>query len=236
MHGLGRYYELCVTCAGEADPATGYFMNIKQIDQAVRTHAVPIIEQACIDRPETDPSLVLGEVLSPLNNALGNSVRTVEWKLTPYYSVGMSPRTLETAVIKQQFDLAAAHRLFAPTLSDEANRAVFGKCTNPRGHGHNYRLEPSVRVPLAPGGSRFTLADLERITARTLLDRFDHVHLNLDTSEFDQSKGGLNPTVENIARVFYQLLAPEIDKANTGAKLERITVWETDKTSCSFPD
>ena len=49
MRGLGRYYELRVECRGEADPQTGYFINIKQIDTAVRDHVLPALRLAVAD-------------------------------------------------------------------------------------------------------------------------------------------------------------------------------------------
>lgn len=241
MRGLGRFYELVVRCRGEVDATTGYFLNIKVIDRAVREWAVPVIERACHERPETDPAEVLRELLPGLSRGLGGVVESVRWNLSPYYSVEVSPMpaapSVPVVLIRQQFDFAAAHRLHAPALSDAENRSVFGKCNNPSGHGHNYRVEPCVAVRLDRPEPRFSLADVERLTARTLIDRFDHTHLNEDTREFAVgSPGGLNPSVENIAKVFFDLLAPAVASASAGsAELRSITVWETDKTSCTYP-
>lgn len=240
MRGLGRYYELDVRCRGEVDPATGYFLNIKEIDRAVRATTIPAIERACRERPGSEPADALRDLLPELNTALKGSLLSVRWRLTPYYSVEMSPASPSSiapvALLRQQFDFAAAHRLHAPDLSDEQNRAIFGKCNNPKGHGHNYRVEPCVEVPVGGSGPRFTLTDLERITAEIILNRFDHTHLNEDTREFDQrAAGGLNPSVENIAKVFFDLLGPAIERAGRHARLRSVTVWETDKTSCTYP-
>lgn len=240
MRGLGRYYELEVVCRGPVDGATGYFLNIKEIDQAVRRVCVPAIERACREDAGQAPAGVLGSVLGALDAALGGTVESVRWRLTPYYSIQMSTgrEMAGSAVLRQQFDFAAAHRLNVDGLSAEENRRVFGKCNNPNGHGHNYRFEPGVRVPVGAGGGRgpgFSLADLERLAARTILDRFDHTHLNMDTPEFDCAKGGLNPSVENIAKVFFDLLAPAIEAEGRGASLVSMTVWETDKTCATYP-
>lgn len=242
MRGLGRYYELDVLCRGDVDPRTGYFLNIKIIDEAVRSLCVPIIAQACCERPWVDPLVVLRELLQPLNQQLGGVVRRMTWHMTPYHAVSMSlpatasdSPTVEMATMTQQFDLAASHRLHAPGLSDAENRALFGKCNHPSGHGHNYRVEPSVEVPVTAFGSPFTLADLERVTSRVIVERFDHKHLNIDTPEFDSAHGGVNPSVENIAKVFFHLLAPAIEAEGKGARLAAMTVWETDKTRCRYP-
>lgn len=240
MRGLGRFYEMDVLCRGSVDERTGYFLNIKVIDDAVRSVCVPVIAQACRERPWIDPTVVLSELLGILNQALGGVVAELKWRLTPYYAVSMAitpgnpTPSPTTATLTQQFDLAASHRLHAIGMSDAENREVFGKCNHSSGHGHNYRVEPSVLVPVTPFGSPFTLADLERVTSREILERFDHKHLNLDLPEFDQASGGLNPSVENIAKVFFDRLAPAIDAEGKGAKLAAITVWETDKTRCRY--
>jgi 6-pyruvoyltetrahydropterin/6-carboxytetrahydropterin synthase len=237
MRGLGRYYELEVVCRGEVDGATGYFLNIKEIDRTVRSACVPLIARACVQQASVDPALVLGECVHALNAELGSSVESVRWRLTPYYSVQMATTSDMTgyALLRQQFDFAAAHRLNVDAMSAEENRRVFGKCNNLNGHGHNYRFEPCVKVRVGAGGMDFGLVDLERVAARTILDRFDHTHMNMDTPEFDCSRGGVNPSVENIAKVFFDLLAPAIARETKDATLVSMTVWETDKTSATYP-
>jgi 6-pyruvoyltetrahydropterin/6-carboxytetrahydropterin synthase len=69
----------------------------------------------------------------------------------------------------------------------------------------------------------------------TIIQRFDHKYLNVDTQEFRAEAGGLNPSVENIAKVCFDLLAPAIRRAAPGVELRSITVWETDRTSCTYP-
>ena len=129
-----------------------------------------------------------------------------------------------TTTLSCQFEFAAAHRLNDPDLTAEENLALFGKCNRPNGHGHNYRLEVAV---LPPHGPLFGMADLERVVAGPVLDRFDHRNLNVDCAEF----ATLNPTVENIAAVCFDLLRPML--AEEGVTLQRVTVWETAKTSAT---
>jgi 6-pyruvoyltetrahydropterin/6-carboxytetrahydropterin synthase len=235
FRGLARHYELDVTCRGTVHPTTGYLINIKDIDAAVRAAAIPLIAQACKDRPTVEPAGVLSEFLPALNSTLADSVQSVRWRLTPYYSVEMAPSAPAAAILRQRFEFAASHRLHSPSLSAEENRRVFGKCNNPTGHGHNYILEPAVAVTLdAQGRQPFALEDMERIVASAVIDRFDHMHLNIDVPQFDSgSGGGLNPSVENIARVSYDLLKNPIRQA--GGDLRSVTVWETEKTSCTYP-
>lgn len=237
MQGLGRYYELDIICRGEPDAVTGYLINIKDIDRAVRASVIPLIERACNEAPTSDPvSLMPGLcregaiALQPYRVRLSS----LRWRLTPTYSVEMNPGDSQIAVLRQQFDLAAAHRLHVPSLSDEQNRSTFGKCNNPAGHGHNYRVEVAVAVPTS-GPPALTLARLEEVVGRTIIDRFDHTHLSLDTPEFRMPEG-VNPSVENIAKVFFSLLAPEVVRASGGgATLRNLTVWETDRTCATYP-
>jgi 6-pyruvoyltetrahydropterin/6-carboxytetrahydropterin synthase len=237
MSGLGRFYALDVAASGDPDPITGYLLNIKDLDRAAHSAGVPVIERACEERPAVDPATVMPEVVAALADALGGAaLESVRWSLTPYYSVEMTPADTTHVTIRQSFDFAAAHRLHVASLSDEENRATFGHCNNPAGHGHNYRIEPAVRVALDTGGPAFTLADLERVTDDVILQRFDHTHLNQDTPEFRAESGGVTPSVENIARVFFELLAPAIaERSGADAELRSITVWETDRTSCTYP-
>src|SRR5690606_26662004 len=153
MRGLGRHYELDITCVGEPDAATGYLINIKHIDSAVRERAVPLLERACRGRPGAEPAELLPELLAALSGAIAAPVTAVRWRLTPYYCVEMHTAAPERFLMRQQFDFAAAHRLHVDSLSDAQNREIFGRCNNPSSHGHNYRLEPVVEAELSSRGA-----------------------------------------------------------------------------------
>lgn len=234
ISGLGRHYELDLHCRGEPDAKTGYLFDIKDIDRAVREIAIPVITEACNTRPHTQPAEILAGFLPRLNSALGAKLARITWRFSPYHSLEMSSAAPTSVLIRQKFDFAAAHRLHSPHLTEAQNREIFGKCNNPSGHGHNYQVEPCVAAPLNSSGPAFSVDALQDLTTRFIIDRFDHKHLNLDTAEFSD-RSGVTPTVENIARVFYDLLAPEITKADPKARLASITVWETDRTSCTYP-
>lgn len=235
LRGLGPYYELDVACRGDIDPTTSYLLDIKDIDKAVRDKAIPLISCAITQGPKFGAQEVLAQVHAAIAAALPGALESVRWKLTPYHSLEMTGSSTSAALLRQRFDFAAAHRLHLPELSPERNRALFGKCNNPTGHGHNYQFEPCVEVGAGRGTPTFSLQDLERVAQATIIERFDHKHLNTDTAEFDLAKGGVNPTVENIAKVFFGLLSKAIAAQGTGASLRNITVWETDRTSATFP-
>lgn len=102
----------------------------------------------------------------------------------------------------------AAHRLFLPDWSDEKNAAVFGKCSNPNYHGHNYELEVGITGPIDPiTGFVIDVAELKAIIKAEVEDPFDHKNLNLEVPEFAE----LIPTVENIAKVIWSKLRSRID-------------------------
>lgn len=233
MSGLGAFYELAVTCRGEADPATGYLVDIQEVDRATRAAALPSIERAALASPPAAPESILAEVVQALGRAIPGKVEGVDLRLSPYHAIAMSADRTTHVLIRQRFDFAAAHRLHVPSLSDAENVRLFGKCNNPRGHGHNYQFEPVVEVPASTGAApAFTHADLARIGERVILGRFDHKHLNEDTEEF-RAGSGLIPSVENIARVFFGLLDAALALHPGAPRLVRLTVWETDRTSAT---
>lgn len=234
MTAMGAFYAFEVCVRGEPDSHTGYLRDIKHVDRCVRETIVPAVT-AAFSRPETNLAVLLSEALPALDHALGGGLISVRWHLSPYYSleVMMASASHARVLIREKFDFAAAHRLHVPALSDEANRATFGKCNNPSGHGHNYQFEPCVSLPLNSPATGFSVTTLERLADQVLIERFDHKHLNEDTPEFDPRRGGVNPSVENIATVFFNLLEPHV--AAAGAKLEHVTVWETDRTSATYP-
>jgi 6-pyruvoyltetrahydropterin/6-carboxytetrahydropterin synthase len=229
MVGIGAFYEIEFVCRGEPDPATGYMMNISTIDRAARMHVLPGIASAILNRPSLGPAKILRDAISAIQPSLNNSLICLRWRLTPYHSVLMNAQSMQEVLITQQFEFSAAHRLHVPALSAQRNQEIFGKCNNPNGHGHNYRLEPQVTVPLHDDELALTLPELERLVDEIVIQRFDHKHLNLDTAEFEN----VNPSVEHIAKVCYDLLREPISQA--GGRLRCVSVWETEKTRCTYP-
>ena len=84
MRGLGRHYELAVRVRGEIDPTTGYLINIKEIDHAVRAAAIPLITEACHAHPDTDPALLMPGILAAVGKALPHETLSVRFGLSPY--------------------------------------------------------------------------------------------------------------------------------------------------------
>jgi len=126
----------------------------------------------------------------------------------------------------RRYRFSASHRLHTAHLTEEENSRVFGKCSNPYGHGHNYVVEVSVSGDVDPStGMIANLADLDAFVARNVLDDFDHKSLNEDVPAFRDTV----PTTENVCIEIYRRL-----KSFPKAKLERIRVEETGKNSFEY--
>lgn len=102
----------------------------------------------------------------------------------------------------------AAHRLFRSDWSDAKNLEVFGKCSNPNYHGHNYELEVGVTGSIDPEtGFVIDLGLLKKIIKEEVEDAFDHKNLNLEVPVFKE----LNPTAENIAKIIWGKLRDRLE-------------------------
>lgn len=120
----------------------------------------------------------------------------------------------------------AAHRLFNPAWSDAENLRVFGKCSNPHYHGHNYELIVSLTGPInLDTGMVAQLETLKQIIFEEVESPFDHKNINLEVPEF----ANLNPTVENIAQVIWEKIRKRLDDR---CELE-ITLYETPRNFAS---
>jgi 6-pyruvoyltetrahydropterin/6-carboxytetrahydropterin synthase len=232
MEGFGRHYAVTIRTVGEPQASTGYLTDIKEIDRTVRQVVLPYLEQVCESSPQDDPCVHVVRLGNLVSLTFAN-LRELVLHLAPTYEVGMRVDDTSKVVIRQQFDFAAAHRLHAAGLSDDENAKVFGKCNNPHFHGHNYRVEVAVRVGFDPGSLR--LGGLEEAVESGIIDPFDHKNLNLQCPEFDQSRGGVNPSVEHIARVLFDAVVPQVRARDQAAEVISVQVWETEKTSAIYP-
>jgi len=210
MDGPGQFFTVRVTLAGNPDPLSGYVVNIQQIDQIVRRDGLPLLERR-LPAAET-----IGRLFARFHEIWPN-LAEVRLGITPFTSFSVLAMEHPMVRFSHRFEFSAAHRLHNPKIDAAANAALFGKCNNPNGHGHNYELEVTLRGQLP-------IASLEEIVSETVIRRFDHKFLNLDLPEFAE----VNPTVENIARTIYGLLKPKLEK------LAGVTVWETPKTWCEY--
>ncbi len=124
----------------------------------------------------------------------------------------------------------AAHRLFKSDWSDEKNLAVFGKCSNPKFHGHNYDLIVSVTGQVDPEtGFVMDMKVLKDLIRTEIEDAFDHKNLNEEVPEFNDIDG-LNPTAENIVVVIWNKLREHINLKHDVS----VTLYETPRNFVSY--
>ena len=122
------------------------------------------------------------------------------------------------AYFGRRYTISASHRLHADALSAEENRATYGKCNNPHGHGHNYVLEVLVGGEVdAETGMVVNLAALDAVVRVRVIERFDHVNLNLDPLFVNRV-----PTTENLSRAVFGLLKGALPAGELARVLEEI--------------
>ena len=131
--------------------------------------------------------------------------------------------------LTRRYEFPAAHVLASDALSDAENDRIFGKCANPNGHGHNYRVEVTLTGTLDPKtGQLIAIDQLDAIFDEAVGEPFSHRMLN----ELD-AFAGLVPTAENIARVVHAALEPLlIDR--TRARLAQVRIVETGSNSFEY--
>ena len=121
--------------------------------------------------------------------------------------------------LTRKAEFSASHYYHNPAFTPEENQRIFGKCSNPHGHGHNYTLEVTVKGEIDPvTGFVVDLKELKDILNREVVDAMDHRHLNKEVPEFASKI----PTSENIAIAIWQRLEAKLKVA----KLHRVRLYE----------
>ena len=229
----GHDYVLNVYYGGEIDPRDGMIVNLSDLK--------PVIAQATgpLDGKFLDREVEHFQHVRPTCENLVNFL----WEHLPTrMGAGVLARVCleENARLRVQkirldenrtqmkltrsYEFAAAHRLHVPSMPDEDNSSLYGKCNNPHGHGHNYGLEVTIEgEPNAQTGAIISSGELDEIVDREVFERFDHKHLNEDCPEFET----LVPTSENLARVIFEILQRKLD--GNGRRLSKIGLHETQK-------
>jgi len=230
--GLSIFLELSVELVGSVEPSTGFVINVTDIDRAVRQFVVPIFAEAI--RADFHKAKHIGlsaiaellrQAFGELTNKFGRSqLSRLSLKLNPFRKVAIDLKDLTMIYFSEKFEFVASHKLWNDNFSRQRNFEVFGKCANPAGHGHNYIVEVTIKKPA--GESNFCIGDFEKIVDDELINVLDHKNLNVDVAYFSKT----NPTVENIASFAWNSLAGRFGEAS----LHCVTVWETDRTYCTY--
>jgi 6-pyruvoyltetrahydropterin/6-carboxytetrahydropterin synthase len=230
--GLAIFLELSVEITGLVDPATGFVVNVSEIDGNVREFAVPIFAERIKKNFQAAKHIGLPEIAELLRSTwdrLTDKFRTAKLnelslKLNPFRKIVVNSKDLNMVYFSEKFEFAAMHKLWNDEFSEQQNLEIFGKCANPNGHGHNYVVEVAIQLPTSR--NNFQIGNFEKIVDDEFIQLVDHKNLNADVVKF----GKKNPTVENIVSLAWDQLIGKFGKA----KLHRVTVWETDKTYCSY--
>ncbi len=231
LTGLGYFFTLQLTVAGEPEPHSNYLINIKRLDDRVRQHGVELMKSLIGEGRFGSGAPAALELFRVLREGWERvTLERLCLSLSPFLSLSVLASEYPMVRLSQKFEFAASHRLHNPALSEEENRRTFGKCNNPHGHGHNYELEVTLAGQADSRGVLMEVPELERIVNDTVIERFDHKNLNVETAEFAQ----VIPSVENIAQVIYRLLKPRL--AGPRVRLAGVTVWETPKTWCEYEE
>lgn len=230
------FFEMNVELAGPVDAATGFVVNVADIDSSVREYVVPIFSKRVREEFGRGRHISFTDLAEILRQSWGQLADKFGAAKLARLSLALNPfrkMTIEHQINREdctmvhfteRFEFAATHKLWNAQFSEERNFEIFGKCANPTGHGHNYAVEVTVKRPLDK--SDFSVSEFERIVFDELLIEVDHKNLNTDVAEFKR----MNPTVENIAVFAWQKLAGKFGQG----VLHCITVWETEKTYCSY--
>ena len=137
---------------------------------------------------------------------------------------------MPAASLTRRVTFAAAHRYRRPDWSEEKNLEVFGSCSRPSYHGHNYACDVTVSGEIDPEtGFVVDLGALDDILREEVTDRFDHRNINADVPEF--ADGKLIPSGENLARFIFARVQ---ERLNRRASVTRVTVAEDDTLSATY--
>ncbi len=123
--------------------------------------------------------------------------------------------------VSKRMTFSAGHRIFNPEYSDDKNRQIFGDCSNPSGHGHNYILEVTLTGPVDPEtGMIINLKEMKAILQNEIVNKVDHKNLNLDVPFMKD----IIPTTENLAAAIWNIL----DDKFGAEMLTRLVLWESE--------
>jgi len=230
--GLAMFFELSVALVGELAEETGFVINVVEIDKKVREAVVPFFADRISQRYKQGRHITLDEITAMLwecherlDGSLGKAMLSeLGLMLNPLRKVEIDCEDKKMIYFSEKFEFAATHKLWNDNYSESENYEFFGKCANPAGHGHNYVIEVTIKAP--QGGDNIRIGNFEQIVDSEFVNVVDHKNLNVDVDYFADEI----PSVENIAVLAWKSLVGKFDPA----KLYSVTVWETDKTFCTY--
>ncbi len=222
----GHNYVLDVTVEGTVQPDTGMVVNIKRLDDVLKSKVVSVFDQRSINDEipgfeEQAPTLenLMLYIRDSLikRGTMPENCRFVSLRLEEM--PGFYGELSDLMTLTRTYEFAASHRLDSPFLDPNTNVALFGKCNNPAGHGHNFVLEVTLEgQPDPKNGMIADLGQIDEIVNREVVDRYDHKNMNKDIPEFE----GKVTTSEVVTQEIFRRLEGKLP-----AKLSRVRLWET---------
>ena len=231
--GHGHNYEVELTVRGVLDERSGMVVNITEVDKALKRALRPLrdkhltyeVPHFATHAPTTENiALFLADAFNrEFTDPAAQLTKITVWETPTLCATLDFQENSPMVALTRSLDFAAAHRLHAPGLSADENRALFGKCNNPSGHGHNYAVEVTViGEPDPVTGMIVDLLALDAVLEREIMARYDHKHLNDDTDDFKT----INPTSENLTVAIWRHL---VHKIPAPARLYKVVVRETER-------
>ena len=216
--------KLWLTYQANSVPASGMMVNVRDI-KAI------LIQQITHQNPVCPKTVDLLRWAHNMMSDKFSNCKLIRLKLDVTETMSMTIKTEDDNMMQLtvKYELAAAHRLWNDQWDHEKNRQVFGKCANAAGHGHNYLLEITLQGIADPDtGLLIKRQTLDQIVTKEIIEKFDHKNLNADCKAFEK----LIPTVENMAKVFWDKLIGKFQNA----KLNQIRLWETTETYADYKE
>ena len=232
--GLAFFFSLWIQLKGSADKDTGFVINVSDIDKIIRQKAIVIFE----DFIKTRRLAVAGTATKNFGQLLSKIWKTIEkdfknmkinsltLELMPARKLAIKERSGKMLYFSEKFEFSASHTLWNKKFSEKENFKIFGKCANKQGHGHNYIVEVTIKKTRLAPAPVAGVQSFEDTVDKHFIQLVDHKNLNDDVKYFKKT----NPTVENIAQFAFKCLKDKFKPA----KLDCITVWENDRTFCTF--
>jgi 6-pyruvoyltetrahydropterin/6-carboxytetrahydropterin synthase len=229
-------FDVEVSVDGPIAPSSGMVVNLVSLKEKAREKMVRPWDSKVLDGRDGRPSARTPEELARLvwiemEGAIQDA------KLARIRLIAPGELTIECRGehvpmdVTRIYDFSASHRLHSPKLSDQENRAIFGKCNNPSGHGHNYVLEVTLQGRPGPDGTLAPAGTIDAVVREQVVDRWDHKNLNADVPEFKD----VNPTAEGIVRIAWERLMQGFSgKLPQGVKLSRLKLLETPRNHVEY--
>jgi 6-pyruvoyltetrahydropterin/6-carboxytetrahydropterin synthase len=226
--GLAFFFTLYVELKSNVNKDTGFVVNVAEIDKIVRSKTIGLFNDFVKNYSKAgfeQFSKILAQIWRKIeNDFLPAKMNSLSLELMPARKITIKERTGDMFYFSEKFEFAASHTLWNTKFSEQENFKIFGKCANKCGHGHNYIIEVTIKKQST--GKQIIAGDYERIVDENFISIVDHKNLNADVEFFKKA----NPTVENIAEFAFKQLKNKFKPC----KLDSVTVWENDRTFCTY--